>query len=48
MNPFTMIVIAAEAGIQKNKYWTPHQVRHDMSTKIRSVGGTTLATPRPD
>jgi hypothetical protein len=28
-----MIVIPAEAGIQKNRAWMPHQVRHDMPTK---------------
>ncbi|MDO9351885.1 MAG: hypothetical protein Q7U55_11650 [Deltaproteobacteria bacterium] len=37
INPFTMFVIPAEAGIQKNIYWMPHQVRHDMPTKIKEV-----------
>jgi hypothetical protein len=32
-----MIVIPAEAGIQKNIYWMPHQVRHDMPTKSKEV-----------
>jgi hypothetical protein len=33
----TMIVIPAEAGIQKNIYWMPHQVRHDMPTKSKGL-----------
>jgi hypothetical protein len=37
INPFTMFVIPAEAGIQKNIYWMPHQVRHDMPTKSKEV-----------
>ena len=32
-----MIVIPAEAGIQKNLHWMPHQVRHDMPTKSEEV-----------
>jgi hypothetical protein len=32
-----MIVIPAEAGIQKNRAWMPYQVRHDMPTKIKEV-----------
>jgi hypothetical protein len=32
-----MIVIPAEAGIQKNIYWMPHQVRHDMPNKSKEV-----------
>jgi len=32
IDPFTMIVIPAEAGIQKYGAWMPHQVRHDMPT----------------
>jgi hypothetical protein len=32
-----MIVIPAEAGIQKNIYWMPHQVRHDMQTKSKGA-----------
>jgi hypothetical protein len=37
INPFTMFVIPAEAGIQKNISWMPHQVRHDMPTKSKEV-----------
>jgi len=32
-----MIVIPAEAGIQKNRDWMPHQVRHDMTTKSKEA-----------
>jgi len=32
-----MIVIPAEAGIQKNKAWMPHQVRHHMPTKSKEA-----------
>jgi len=32
-----MIVIPAEAGIQKNRDWMPHQVRHDMPTKSKEA-----------
>jgi hypothetical protein len=32
-----MIVIPAEAGIQKNRDWMPHQVRHDIPTKSKEV-----------
>jgi hypothetical protein len=37
INPFTVIVIPAEAGIQKNRAWMPHQVRHDMPTKSKEA-----------
>jgi hypothetical protein len=32
-----MTVIPAEAGIQKNRDWMPHQVRHDMPAKSEEV-----------
>jgi len=32
-----LIVIPAEAGIQKNLHWMPHQVRHDIPTKSEEV-----------
>jgi hypothetical protein len=32
-----MFVIPAEAGIQKKRYWMPHQVRHDMPIKSKEV-----------
>jgi hypothetical protein len=32
-----MIVIPAEAGIQKNRARMPHQVRHDMPTKSKEA-----------
>ena len=32
-----MVVIPAEAGIQKNRDWMPHQVRHDMPTKSKEA-----------
>jgi hypothetical protein len=32
-----MIVVSAEAGIQKNRAWMPHQVRHDMPTKSKEA-----------
>jgi hypothetical protein len=34
-----MIVIPAKAGIQKNRDWMPHQVRHDVSAKTKEVLG---------
>ena len=34
MYPFK---ISAEAGIQKNIYWMPHQVRHNMPTKSKEA-----------
>jgi hypothetical protein len=37
INPFTIVVIPAEAGIQKNRDWMPHQVRHDMPTKSKEA-----------
>ena len=37
INPFTIIVIPVEAGIQKNRAWMPHQVRHDMPTKSKEA-----------
>jgi hypothetical protein len=37
INPFSMIVIPAEAGIQENRDWMPHQVRHDMPTESKEV-----------
>jgi hypothetical protein len=37
INPFAMVVIPAEAGIQKNRDWMPHQVRHDMPTKSKEA-----------
>jgi hypothetical protein len=37
INPFTMFVIPVRAGIQKNIYWMPHQVRHDMPTNSKEV-----------
>jgi len=32
-----MVVIPAEAGIQKNRDWMPHQVRHDMPAKHKEA-----------
>jgi hypothetical protein len=32
-----MIVIPAEAGTQKNRDWMPHQVRHDILTKMKEA-----------
>ena len=37
INPFIVFVIPAEAGIQKNRYWMPLQVRHDMPSKSKEA-----------
>jgi hypothetical protein len=37
INPFAIIVIPVEAGIQKNRAWMPHQVWHDMPTKSKEA-----------
>ena len=37
INSFAIFVIPAEAGIQKNIYWMPHQVRHDMPTASKEA-----------
>jgi hypothetical protein len=37
IDSFTIIVIPAKAGIQKNRHWMPHQVRHDTSTKRKEA-----------
>jgi hypothetical protein len=37
INSFAIFVIPAEAGIQENREWMPHQVRHDMSIKSKKV-----------
>ena len=50
-----MIVFPAEAGIQKNRDWMPHQVRHDMHTKSkprprvkrRGIGGPGFISIHP-
>jgi hypothetical protein len=42
-----MTVIPAEAGIQKNRDWMPHQVRHDMPTKSKEVLDAQRFAPCP-
>jgi hypothetical protein len=35
-----MVVIPAKADSQKNIYWMPHQVRHDMPTEGKECWST--------
>ena len=35
INPFTMVVISAKAGIQENMYWIPHQVGMTCQPKVK-------------
>jgi hypothetical protein len=37
INSFGLFVIPAKAGIQKNRDWMPHQVRHDIPIKNKEV-----------